>query len=235
MNYSIEEIIQENELNNITFENYENISISNLKKVHKITIKNTINKDTFVNQIKDFIVYFANSSNVTYINDKVIYKDFLENTDLNKNNYIFHNIRDDIKMMPVIEKLIPLPNINKIKDIKDLRIARLYTGQKHTSVNIHTHSYALNYLISGKRIWVIIPNNKENNYYIQKNNFSYGSIKYSALDWFNNNYNDLKNLEKISIFIQNEGEVIYIPNYYHQAVINLEDCIGISYSWEDKT
>jgi len=157
----------------------------------------------------------------------ILYKDFIENKDNKK--YIFHNILKNTDLFELIKKYIPLPkeyeNIN-------LRISRFYSGCKYSGTNIHNHSKAINYLCNGIKLWIIFPNTYQNIIFLKNNNLNYMSNNSLPLNCFLENYNLLnKNIENISIIIQEESDAIFIPDFYFHSVINLDECYGITYSW----
>ena len=227
-----------NNVKTLKYLNYEDIDLYDLgNDICKIIIKNIISKKTLINNVKDFLVEISSEYGNVDIIDYTInctYIDFLKEMH-NKYSqyYIFHNIKKDINMKPIMEKLIPLPY--SIKLIDYLRISRLYTGAKHTGCHLHKHSSACNYLISGKKIWVIFPNLPINNNYVYQNNWVY-PLKSNELpkNWLKENYVNLKeNILDLKIFVQYAGEVVFIPTNYFHAVVNLEDVYGITYSWYD--
>lgn len=187
-----------------------------------------IKKNEFIRSLSNFYVEYAYGGNSTDLINKMKFKDFV-NTQMNlgNQNYVFHDITKDAKMFKLIKKLIPLPKVDR-----KLRISRLYAGSEGSGTNLHTHSVALNYLVSGKKLWIIFPNGYNNNQYVKRMNFTYQSIKETTVEWYENNKNNLEeNIEHLTIIIQNTGDIILVPHGYYHAVINLESVFGITYSW----
>jgi hypothetical protein len=97
---------------------------------------------------------------------------------------------------------------------------------------IHNHSPALNYLFTGKKLWLIFPPIIQNYIFLKNNNMLYGMVKEKAIEWFLSNYEQLKkNIINLQIFLQEKNEIVYIPNKYFHCVINLDYVYGITYSW----
>ena len=78
------------------------------------------------------------------------------------------------------------------------------------------------------------PYNSSNNKFVEQNNMQYGKVKTSTLKWFLDSHQILQNANEITgmkVFIQQAKEVVYIPSGSHHAVVNLENSLGITYSW----
>jgi hypothetical protein len=113
-----------------------------------------------------------------------------------------------------------------------LRISRFYYGIKYSKCNIHNHSSALNYLFSEKKLWIIFPPINKNYVFLNTNKMLYGSITEKTINWFLENYELLKNnIINLQIFLQEQNEIVYIPNKYFHCVINLDTVSDITYSW----
>ncbi len=196
---------------------------------HKFIIEDMVSADKFYNKLKDFNVRTASSNNPTHLDSNMRYGDY-ENSF--KDCVVFHNIKKDESMAQVITELIPLPKFRFFpKKIKDLRISRLYAGKALSGTNIHNHTKAFNYLVEGKKKWIMFPSNDHNRRALNSLNWNYGSIKESTLEWYDKNITILNNkITDLQIYIQNKKEVFYIPDGYYHAVINIEDSYGITYS-----
>jgi hypothetical protein len=214
--------------------NYNNIEYYNIKKINYTDLNiqklnnepiifisdDLIEQANFEKILENYNFDYSITDNVKTIKGNIKIK----NLD-NKNKYIFHNFKNNIEL---INKIIEFP------DLKQLRILNIYKGFKNSGCNIHCHSPALNYLINGKKLWLMFPNNLNNINFLKKNNFVYGKINERAKIWFEKNYNLLKNnIIGLKIFIQNKKNVVYIPNNYFHMIINLENVIGVVYSWID--
>tara|TARA_Y100000034_G_C6856961_1_gene389583 strand:- start:55 stop:1503 length:1449 start_codon:yes stop_codon:yes gene_type:complete len=131
----------------------------------------------------------------------------------------------------------PFMNDIKIpKEIQDLELDRsiFFSGNKGTGALPHIHDVAINLLVSGKKRWVLfntatIEGGKlQEDYYTR---YDYKSF-IDSNDWFNKEY-DTTLMEykerggEVYEFIQEAGDVVFIPNNWSHTVLNLEDCLGI--------
>lgn len=190
-----------------------------------VVLTNLISKEVFLNFFKNEKLYFTNSGNSTYLVGKISLSDNLET--LNERRYIFSDIcKTDL--FQIMNSLIDKPNIDG-----EFIISRIYCGIRGTGSYFHHHPEATNYLISGRKLWVIFPPSATNyKYYLA--HMRYGTVEENELAvWLNKNLVDiLDNCHNCNIFIQESGTVVFIPNNFLHLVINLEDVIGITYSWK---
>ena len=205
------------------------------KKVHLLTMPDLIAEGPFCSKLKEVEVQYAASGEATKLVGSLSFDEFIKRV-MPKDNrkYVFHNILKDPIACSLIPQLIPIPSFFKKKTIRDLRISRLFAGGKYSGTHLHIHSEALNYLVSGKKLWIMFPYSDKNNRFVETKNMRYGQIKTSAMQWFLDAYTELSEpgvLDELQVFIQHEKEVVYIPAGCHHAVVNLEDVIGITYSW----
>lgn len=177
-------------------------------------------------ELQDFVVECSRGGNSTECVERMKLIDFLQFE--HDNLYVFHNSFSDRKMFEVLKRLIPLSNISQ------LRISRLYIGNEGTGSHIHNHSFAMNYLISGRKLWIIFPKTLKNIQYLKRNHLEYLSIQDDGnpLNWFLTNQERLvQNLDSVQIKIQEKGEVFIIPDGMYHGVYNLTKVCGITYSW----
>ena len=79
--------------------------------------------------------------------------------------------------------------------------------------------------------------NEHNRAFIERHNMRYGQVKLKTLDWLVQNQHILRQpqaIKDLRFFRQKKGEVAYIPPGCYHAVVNLEDVLGITYSWHHK-
>lgn len=179
--------------------------------------------------IKDFDVEYSDEGNSTYIIGKMSVKRFLNRPHEEKDQlYVFHNMLQDDHMFQIITCLIPPPQTDKT-----LRISRLYIGNKGSGTHVHNHSIAVNYLLKGRKLWFTFPPTEHNTQMLDNIIAKYGNItKTSVLDWLNINYDYLsQNMTNFQTMIQEDGECILVPAEYYHGVVNLENVIGVTYSW----
>lgn len=219
------------------YEDYNKVkNINELKKyAYILRMPELIDSKPFCDQFKNIQVNYANSSNATQLVGNDNFGNFVNVVMKNDNEkYVFHNVIKDAEAVEIMPKAIPVPKFLKKKSIHELRISRLYAGAKHSGTNLHIHSDALNYLVSGEKLWIMFPSTDMNNQFVEKHQMKYGQVTDSALIWFINNYQKLTQqeaLEHFFLFKQKSKEVVYVPAGWHHAVINLHDSIGITYSW----
>ena len=100
----------------------------------------------------------------------------------------------------------------------------LYSGQTYTGIHFHVHKNSYNYLMKGKKLWMIMNDPYDFNDIAQKL-----GDELKPVDWFINTIDYYSKNPNISIFIQNEGEVVFIPNGKHHFELNLEPSYGLTY------
>jgi hypothetical protein len=216
------QIVDVEKYNDIDFEKFSNI-------VTKYIIKITVDKQSFEESILSLYLDYSNNGKSDTKIGRILYSDFLDITQNNETKYIFHNILSNKNIFEAIKKHIPLPNNS---ENKIMRVSRFYSGYKYSGSNIHLHTKAINYLISGKKIWIIFPNSEKNIKWIVQHNLHYIKSSKLPIEWLSEYYHLLKTeIENEIITIQNEGEAIYVPDYYFHGVVNLEKSYGITYSW----
>lgn len=152
MNFN--EILSQN-INLLYYKKHSDIDIKKINSTAKIIVEEQIDYDNLLNEIKNF--NFDSSENGistkitnSYILDKIINNDDEKKIFSTNKNYIFHNILNDYKIKKIIVKYINLPK--NFNSINELRISRFYTGYENSGTYLHSHSPALNYLISGKKL-----------------------------------------------------------------------------------
>uniref|UniRef100_A0A915JDK5 Jumonji domain-containing protein 4 n=1 Tax=Romanomermis culicivorax TaxID=13658 RepID=A0A915JDK5_ROMCU len=81
--------------------------------------------------------------------------------------------------------------------------------------------------ICGRKLWYLVPPGQEKTFKNSQNDFDlYGS---GSTDL--RKYKSEKNFENVITFVQNPGEILFIPsNWYHQ-VHNLDVTISINHNW----
>jgi hypothetical protein len=195
-----------------------------------VTLKGatTISKEEFIDALSMFNVNYANGGNSTNLTKEILYGDFIKNNlAVGNQDYVFHNILLDNQLFDLINNMIPVPKTNK-----RMRISRLYTGSEGSGTNLHTHTVAINYLVSGKKMWIMFPDTFLNSDYVMRNKFNYPNIKIPTVTWYDEHAEDLhENIEGLEILMQYSGDAIIVPHGYYHAVINFEESFGITYSW----
>jgi hypothetical protein len=207
------------------------------RDVQLFNMDQLIDPDVFLSNLKDIQVGIARSSNSTQTIEQGSFHHFVDKV-MKKDHkkYVFHNVTRDPEARSIITSMIPIPRFIPAKNMDQLRICRLYAGAKNSGTNIHNHSAALNYLVSGKKLWITFPFNDHNRNFIFDNNMRYGQVRDTAQEWLIKNYDLLTSqhaVDQLLFFIQEQGQVAYIPPGCYHAVINLDDVMGITYSWDE--
>jgi hypothetical protein len=216
----------------IYIDNYSDLILEEpiVEKPILFRVKNHISKNEF-NQclMNDNLTWTKNGRSNNPVG-KMKYSDILTEIESDKicEKYVFDINRGDTNRLKNIETLISRPTASFVN--KTCPKSIIYSGQKNTGSHLHNHDYTLNYLVHGKKLWIMFPKNDDfKNYTSTKDMAHFGQN--SVIAWFHEDYHILKALIKdLYIFIQNAGEVVFIPYAYLHAVINLETCYGFTYS-----
>lgn len=203
---------------------YKNISQKNLDNNPKKFTWNSIDSHKWYTTFKHHKFYYSIGSNTTHLEPKSMTLRKFKDSNFS-DGVIFHNLLETPDIFHIVTQLIPIP----LSLSKKLRISRFYAGSKYTGTNLHNHTPALNYLITGKKLWIMCPSTKINNQIIKDRKMDYGKVTTSSKEWFQNT--DFSGFENLIIFEQNSNEIVYIPDKYYHAIINLSYTQGITYSW----
>ena len=185
-----------------------------------IKIKNMVDMNEFLSVFDDESLFYSYNGNstilcgLTTIKTKTI------------NQYIFSDIIET-PMYKTMNKYFPRFEF----DVKYV-VSRIYCGESGTGSHFHYHPSALNYLISGKKLWVMLPPTLKNTNYYHKN-MEYCSTGKTPIEWLDINLpHMLKNLDNVYMFTQDEKTCVFIPENWYHFVANLTDVVGITYSWK---
>jgi hypothetical protein len=95
-------------------------------------------------------------------------------------------------------------------------------GAALSGAQTHCHRAAWNVLVLGKKRWAITP---PRNPFGQK---SENNLPKVALDWFENELPTLQETCEVLEFEQLPGEIVYVPDEYEHATINLESAVAVA-------
>lgn len=98
--------------------------------------------------------------------------------------------------------------VNKLAN----RQVQFYQGIAGTGAPLHSHIDAWNALVHGKKRWFVFP--PLQGYYSTK----------PIIEWMENGYHHVKPIE----FIQEAGDIAYIPKHWGHAVLNLQESVGVA-------
>lgn len=197
--------------------------LMNYDRPRLFLLDDMIDKDKFIDLFGEESLYYSYDGNSTILRGKTTIKEVLVSPD---NKYIFSNIIDT-SLYQMINEYFPRFDY-RVSYI----VSRIYCGKKGTGSHFHYHPQAINYLISGKKLWLIMPPTNKNQYYY--NNFcKYCKTEIPPLEWIDENLpHIIKNTEKLIMFTQESGSCVYIPNGWYHFVANLTDTMGVTYSWK---
>jgi len=218
---------------NIIYE-IENINVNNIKQKRVPTlIKNGLQ---YFNKLKSwderYIIENYGNSNCNYSYHARPVRSKLETTyynyfnNLKKNSYTFTRTNYDINNNNnffINDLTFPNPFFNK----EDIDKYIFYSGPKNTGALPHSHGSAFNLMVYGKKKWIFfdtitnIGKLTEQNYYKKYPR----DVTYNY--WYEKEYLLLKNTLPIIECIQEQTDIIYIPNKFNHSVLNLDDTMGI--------
>eukprot|EP00949_MAST-11_sp_MAST-11-sp1_P005370 g5370.t1 len=89
-----------------------------------------------------------------------------------------------------------------------------YLGPKGSNIYLHEHAAAVNFLVFGRKAWVLLPPS------IYK-----GRTIRSLEEWMRT---DRADVAQPLIAVQNEGEALFVPQGWTHATINLQTSIGLA-------
>ena len=98
--------------------------------------------------------------------------------------------------------------VNKLAN----RQVQFYQGIAGTGAPVHSHIDSWNTLVHGRKRWFVFPPLK--GYYSTK----------PILEWMEDGYNHVEPIE----FIQEAGDIAYIPRHWGHAVLNLQESVGVA-------
>jgi hypothetical protein len=202
-------------------ENYSDIDIDNkTTNIYLVNINNPVSFELIYNIVKNIPVRYSITGNSNFPDGEIIYSDYINNLNMHMDKYIFDtSINSKLENIQMIYDIIPLPKNHHINN----RIA-LYSGQAYTGTHFHAHENAYNYLMKGKKLWMVMNDINDFN-----NDPNLLNNKLNPVDWYINNINYYSKNPNISIFIQNEGEVVFVPNSKYHFALNLEPSYGLFY------
>ncbi|KAJ7331204.1 hypothetical protein OS493_019985 [Desmophyllum pertusum] len=112
---------------------------------------------------------------------------------------------------------IKVPEYFNIKDGVDSSI--FFLGGSGSGVSFHKHADAWNGVIFGRKRWFLYPPQKT----------PPGGVwpSFSQLDWINKVYPNLPLKDKPLECVQEEGEILYLPESYYHGTVNIGDTMAI--------
>jgi hypothetical protein len=202
-------------------ENYSDINIDyNTTNIYLIQINNLNSFELVYNIVKDMSIKYLIKGDINFPDGEILYSEYINNINNHMDKYLFDTtINSKLENHQMIYDIIPLP-----KNHQPNNSITLYSGQAYTGIHFHVHKNLYSYLMKGKKIWMIMNDPYDFNelaYKLEDN--------LTPINWFINTIEYYSKKPNISIFIQNEGEVVFVPNGKHHFELNLEPSYGIFY------
>ena len=141
--------------------------------------------------------------------------------------YLFHAEVDTARASELLADLDLPP---RILQLGNPRLFQLFVGPAWSGTLPHCHERAINALTRGRKRWAIyVGRDKRETEALRKESHqTYGSGSQAA-PWFAVECEKLRSRGiRFWDFIQEPGDVVYIPTFYLHAVMNLEPVVGIS-------
>jgi histone arginine demethylase JMJD6 len=156
------------------------------------------------------------------------YLDTLRSSDAGSQGYLFHSQRDFEGAQDLLDDLdVPEP----ILDLGVPSLYRFYVGPALTGTLPHFHTYAINALARGRKRWAVYvgPNPQVNRSLVEDSLAQYAGGS-QASDWFEAECPVLRDRPRIRLweFVQEAGDLVYIPRGFIHAVVNLDQVVGFT-------
>jgi len=113
------------------------------------------------------------------------------------------------------------------------RVLNVYFGPRYTEAVMHDHSPAINVLMEGVKMYIMMPPSR-----------GASELQMSCTNALAGIDGSIENLRtwlvaqlprllahNVTIFLQHAGDVVFVPGWWPHAVINLGFNAGITYSW----
>jgi hypothetical protein len=210
------------------------IKIKNGILESKLNIK-WLKSEIIKNEYSNIKVHYSKnnySNKVSYENEEMIkIKDYINflNYDQKDYKYVFHKFVMNMKDLLLND--INIQNYINNFDLNNLscKLSEFYLGGIFTGTHLHKHIDVINFLIYGKKLWIIIPPTSKNKRLIKQKDWNYLRIKGNVLEFYNQNIEFIiKNFDHVFMTYQESGEIIYLPKDYFHLVINFSENIGFT-------
>lgn len=147
--------------------------------------------------------------------------------------YIFHDfVKYPMRCAKDLKREYPLhPRISR--SFGDIEAVFYYIGRRNTGTILHRHDSAINILSEGKKRWLMFPPTKMNSAIVRRLGADWSSSRETEIIKWEREFHDklLKYAEHVYDFIQVENQLLWIPENWYHAVINVTDVRGIVFSF----
>jgi hypothetical protein len=150
------------------------------------------------------------------------------NTSNDAPEYLFHPwMERDFEEVADLFRDLDVPPA--ILDLGEAGKWRLFVGPALSGTLPHFHNYAINALARGQKRWAIYvgADEGETAKLLEEGYRNYGTGS-QARDWFAQECPKLRSRQQVQLweFTQAAGDLVYIPNFFIHAVLNLEPVLG---------
>jgi JmjC domain, hydroxylase len=145
--------------------------------------------------------------------------------------YLMHSERDGVRACDVLSDLdVPAA----ISALGRPSLSRFFVGPAYTGTLPHYHTYAINALARGRKRWAIYAGvNRNHTDRILENSYQRYNSGSLAREWFAEECPQLRSKNvQLWEFIQEPGDLVYIPEFMIHAVINLQPVIGFTVEFQ---
>jgi len=141
--------------------------------------------------------------------------------------YLFHSRRNLQEVADLLED-VDVPD--ELLSLGDPIKWRFFVGPAHAGTLPHHHSYAINALARGRKRWAIYvgADPSETKELLDEGYRDYDSGS-QAKDWFLRECPKLRS-QRVQLweFVQEAGDLVYIPAFFIHAIVNLEPVVGFT-------
>jgi hypothetical protein len=148
-------------------------------------------------------------------------------------DYLFDSQRDFDGVSDLLTDLDVPPAISRLGDAT---MYRLFVGPALSGTLPHYHTYAINALARGRKRWAIyVGRHRRHTTQLLRDSYRRYGAGCQAKDWFIQECPNLRSRPNVRIweFVQNAGDLVYIPRLFIHAIINTEPVVGITVEFTD--
>jgi hypothetical protein len=102
-----------------------------------------------------------------------------------------------------------------------------FAGPSQSGALPHSHGAAFNFMICGLKRWIFFDSSSDMGHKLEQ--FYYAKYPKDAqwIDWYNNEYEDLKKRIAVYECVQEPHDIVYIPEKFNHTVCNVNETLGI--------
>jgi hypothetical protein len=137
------------------------------------------------------------------------------------NTLVKDKLRDDFTIPDVIHKVTPTPSLAGEDWTTNPGVFEFSIGPAGSGSHPHVHAGAWNALVHGRKRWILWAPSVLKEHAV--------NVSMPALEFFTEILPKMsERSEQLYEFIQEAGEIVYIPDHWGHAVLNLEPSVGAS-------